>query len=203
MTSATGPSSPRQRTLIWAVLAGGIALLGVGVWLVVSHLPDFLTPVPTDAPGQARGAAADGRRITATLFYVSDDARELVPVAREVPYGATPAEQAKHLVAAQLEPPPDGQLTTIPKGIQVKTVYLAPNGEAYVDLSREIVTGHIGGVVSEALTVYALVNVITTNLANVTAVQILVDGSEVDSLTGHIDLRHPLPKSLEWVRKGQ
>ena len=31
------------------------------------------------------------------------------------------------------------------------------------------------------------------------AVQILVDGKEVDTLAGHVDLRHPLTKSLEWV----
>jgi hypothetical protein len=120
-----------------------------------------------------------------------------------VPYGSTPAEQARHLVAAQLDPPPDGHLSTIPAGTTVKTVYLAPGGEAYVDLSREIAAGHVGGAVTEALTVYALVNVITTNLADVTAVQILGEGEEVDTLTGHFDLRHPLPKSLDWVRKGQ
>ena len=38
----------------------------------------------------------------------------------------------------------------------------APNGEAYVDLSREIVAGHMGGVVNEALTVFAIVNAITS-----------------------------------------
>jgi hypothetical protein len=37
----------------------------------------------------------------------------------------------------------------------------------------------------------------------VSAVQILVDGKAVDTLAGHIDLRHPLERSLKWVRKGQ
>jgi hypothetical protein len=30
-------------------------------------------------------------------------------------------------------------------------------------------------------------------------VQILVDGQEVDTLAGHIDLRTPLQKSMKWV----
>jgi hypothetical protein len=202
MTAAPGPMPKRT---IWAVVAGGVALLALGVWLVASQLPAWLNSPGTTGPaGPAATTAATGaRRITATLFYVSEDGRELVPVTREVLYGSTPAEQARHLIAAQLEPPPSGHLSTIPAGTQVKRVYLAPSGEAYVDLSPEIVKGHIGGVLNEALTVYALVNVITANLADVTAVQILVDGSEVDSLTGHLDLRHPLPKALEWVRKGQ
>jgi hypothetical protein len=30
-------------------------------------------------------------------------------------------------------------------------------------------------------------------------VQILVDGREVDTLAGHVDLRNPLSKNLTWV----
>jgi spore germination protein GerM len=188
----------------WIVVAGGAALLALGVWLVASQLPSWLnSPGPTETTTPSATPAAGARRIAATLFYVSEDGRELVPVIREVLYGSTPAEQARNLIAAQLEKPPSNLLSTIPEGTEVKRVYLSPNGEAYVDLSPEIVKGHLGGVLNEALTVYALVNVVTTNLADVTAVQILVGGTEVDSLTGHLDLRHPLPKSLEWVRKGQ
>jgi len=43
---------------------------------------------------------------------------------------------------------------------------------------------------------------VTVNLPNISAVQILVGGQQVDSLAGHIDLRYPLGKSLDWVRKG-
>jgi hypothetical protein len=31
-------------------------------------------------------------------------------------------------------------------------------------------------------------------------VQILLEGKEVDTLAGHVDLRHPLQKNLQWVR---
>jgi hypothetical protein len=51
--------------------------------------------------------------------------------------------------------------------------------------------------------VYALVNALTVNLPEVEAVQILVDGKEVDTLAGHLDLREPLHKDLDWVEKGQ
>jgi hypothetical protein len=30
-------------------------------------------------------------------------------------------------------------------------------------------------------------------------VQVLVDGKEVDTLAGHVDLRRPLAKNLSWV----
>ena len=58
---------------------------------------------------------------------------------------------------------------------------------------------HSGGSLDELLTVYALVNAVTTNVHEVAAVQILVDGREVDTLAGHIDLRQPLTPNLTWV----
>jgi hypothetical protein len=39
------------------------------------------------------------------------------------------------------------------------------------------------------------------NLPAIERVQILVDGREVDSLAGHIDLRRPLPGNLTWVAR--
>jgi len=60
--------------------------------------------------------------------------------------------------------------------------------------------GHPGGTVSELLTVYTIVNVVTANLPAITSVQVLVDGKEVDTLAGHVDLRRPLAKNLAWVQ---
>ena len=118
-------------------------------------------------------------------------------------YGATPAEQARRIIEAQVEKPADGKVSAIPAGTTVRAVFLARGGEAYVDLGGTIVSGHTGGSLNEALTVYAIVNAVTINLPDVTAVQILIEGKEVDTLAGHLDLRAPLAKGLEWVRKGQ
>jgi len=48
--------------------------------------------------------------------------------------------------------------------------------------------------------VYTIVNALTVNLPAVSAVQVLVNGMEVDTLAGHVDLRHPLAKNLAWVQ---
>ena len=68
-----------------------------------------------------------------------------------------------------------------------------------MDLSREVVTAHPGGSLDELLTIYAIVNALTMNLPAVTSVQVLVDGKEVDTLAGHVDLRRPLTKNVSWV----
>jgi hypothetical protein len=71
-----------------------------------------------------------------------------------------------------------------------------------VDLGGAVISGHSGGSLDEALTIYTIVNVLAANLPGVSTVQILVEGQEVDSLVGHLDLRHPLGRALDWVRKG-
>jgi len=192
---------------IWIAVAGGVGLLLVGVVLVVAMLPRVLStptetvPIPeTETPVAVAGEA---RRIQATLFYVADNGQELVPVSRPVLYGATPLDQARRIVEAVVEPAPEGQRSALPEGTTVRSVFLAADGNTFVDLGGSIVTGHSGGSLNEALTVYAIVNAVTVNLPDIAAVQILVNGKQVDTLAGHIDLRYPLGKALEWVRKGQ
>jgi len=206
-TPTAGPTVARRT--IWMVGGAAVLLFALGVWLVVAKLPVFLSQstIPDSPTATTKtattGGGAEARRIMATLFFVSPDGMELVPLGREVLYGATPDEQARRIVEAQVAAPADDQRSAIPAGTTVRNVFLTENGEAYVDLGGTIVSGHGGGSLDEALAVYAIVNALTTNMPNVTSVQILVEGKEVDTLVGHLDLRFPLGKALEWVRKGQ
>ncbi len=185
---------------MWLVFGVGIAGIAFGLWLVMAMLPRGIGPTPAAAPA-AGAAAGETRKIHATIFYVAENGAELVPVSQEVPLGGTPAEQARRILEAELRPAPSGLYSAIPAGTQVHHVYVTSKGEAFVDLSREIMTGHTGGSLDEALTVFAIVNAVTVNLPDVTGVQILIDGKEVDTLAGHIDLRHPLGRSLRWIRR--
>ncbi len=192
-----------SRGQLWGLAGLGLAVLLFGVWLVSSRLPRILTTPEGGAPAEdAAPAVTETRRIQAALFYVSDDGTSLMPVSREVVYGATPVEQARRILEAQIAPPPEGRLSAIPAGTALRSVYLTGTGDAYVDLGGAIVSGHTGGSLDEALTVYAIVNALAANLPGVSTVQILIEGQEVDSLVGHLDLRHPIGRALDWVRKG-
>jgi len=199
-TPAHGGGSQRG---LWTAIAIGAALIALGVWLVFAKLPDFLSREPDATAGAPVARGSDAKKIQATLFYVSDDGSELVPVNREVLYGATPGEQAKHILDVQVQPAPEGYASSIAAGTSVRAVFVTERGEAYVDLSPEAAAAHTGGALNEALAVFAIVNALTTNLPTVTSVQILLDGKEVDSLAGHVDLREPLTRTPNWVRKGQ
>lgn len=149
---------------------------------------------------QPNAAIADARKIRATLFYVADDGSRLVGADREVPYAEGTAAQAQRLVEELLKPVEQPLAQAIPEGTTLQALFLTEKGEAFVDLSPEISSKHSGGALSELFTVYAIVDTLTVNLPAITQVQILVGGKEVDTLAGHIDLRRPLAKNLEWTQ---
>ena len=157
------------------------------------------TPKPANAAAPAV-PAPPGRKIKARLFYVADDGARLSSVERDVAYGEGANDQAREIVAAQIAPVAPPLVSAIPAGTTLRAVFITKSGDAYVDLSREARASHPGGTVNELLTVYAIVNALTANLPAVTGVQLLVDGKEVDTLSGHVDLRRPLAKNLAWVQ---
>ena len=171
-------------------------------WTLFVGLPRWYaarTSPGTTAAGAATGTpAAPVRKITATLFYVADDGMALAPAQREIPFGESVAEQARAIIEAQLAPAAP-QVSAIPPGVTLRDVFVTERGDAFISVSGEMTARHPGGSLLELFTVYTLVNALTVNLPAITRVQILVEGKEVDTLAGHVDLRHPLAKSLEWV----
>jgi len=141
-----------------------------------------------------------GRKIKARLYYVADDGVRLQPVERDVPYGEGTADQARQIIEVQIAPVSDPLVSAVPASTRLRALFITERGEAYVDLSREVSAMHPGGALDELLTVYTIVDALTTNLPAVTAVQVLVEGKEVDTLAGHVDIRRPLAKNLAWVQ---
>jgi spore germination protein GerM len=180
------------------VLLGAIAAVAIagGWWLWSSSRRASSGPTATPLAQ----TTADARKITATLYFVSEDGMSLVGVQREVAFGETVLEQAKQIVTAQLAAGPAPLVSAIPPSTTLRAIYLTERGDAFVDLSATARTAHTGGALDELFTVYSIVNALTTNLPAVKRVQILIEGKEVDTLAGHVDLRHPLQKNLKWVR---
>ena len=169
-----------------------LVLLAVQRRPVQPALPAAAAAAP---PPAAAVPAPQGRKIKAQLFYVSDDGMRLVSVERDVPYAETAVDQAREILNAQVAPVAAPLVSAVPAGTVVRALFLTEGGQAYVDLSRDVATAHPGGSLNEMLTIYTIVHALTFNLPAVTAVQLLVDGKEVDTLAGHVDLRRPLSKN--------
>ena len=183
-----------------ALIAAGSTAVVAAVILAV-FVPRWRSPRPDGAAAPPPApVVAEVRKITATLYYVSEDGMSLVGVQREVTFGEAVTDQARHILEAQLGPAPAPQASAIPQGTALRGLYFTDRGDAFVDLSNDARAKHTGGAIDELFTVYAIVNALTVNLPAVKRVQILLDGREVDTLAGHVDLRHPLQKNLQWIK---
>jgi spore germination protein GerM len=188
----------RRTVAITVTLAAAIAL----VYAMLVWLPRWTTRAsrPVVAAPSPAAPAPPGRKIKGHLFYVADDGLHLTSVERDIAYGEGTIEQAREIISAQIAPVVEPLVSAVPPGTTLRAVFITESGDAFVDLSREVASAHPGGTLNELLTVYTIVNALTENLPSVAAVQVLVDGKEVETLSGHIDLRRPLAKNLSWVR---
>jgi germination protein M len=184
-----------RRAIVYLIAL--VAVMAVVAWGVVRML---VVPRSTAPPPSSTAAPVDTAHITAVLYYGSSDGRTLVPVQRDVPLAAGIVEQGRQILTMQLQDAPRPYLKVIPAGTTLRAFYVTDRGEAFVDLSGEVVRAHPGGSLTELLTVYALVNAVTSNLPAVQRVQLLVDGKEVDTIAGHVDVRRPLARDTSLVR---
>jgi spore germination protein GerM len=190
--------TPKQRDVIIYSALGAVLVVGLVVLFFVG--PSWLTTTPTAEPDAAVAPVSSNvRKIRARLLYVAEDGVRLLPVEQEVVYGEGTVEQAKRIIEAQVAQPKPPLVTAIPAGTKLKTVFVTAKGEAFVDLTAELRSSQQGGTTNEILTSYTLVHALTLNLPAITSVQILIDGKEVDTLAGHLDLRRPLEQDERWM----
>lgn len=187
------------RRALFIALVVAVAI-SVG-WLLLVGLPRWYArpAIATPAAAPPTASADDVRKIKVHLFYIAPDGTRLTGVEREVPFADQPAAQARAIVEAQLAPVDAPLVSAIPAGTTLRALFVTPDGSAFVDVSPEMASAHPGGSINELLTVYTVVQALTANLPAITAVQLLVNGREVDTLAGHVDIRRALPRDDTWV----
>jgi spore germination protein GerM len=128
--------------------------------------------------------------ISLTLYFATPDASTLRQEKRDVPQTGEPARVAieELLAGAKAE----GSVTVIPAGTKLKG-FAVRQGVAYVDLSEDILKTANRGSASESLIVASIVNTLT-EFAGIEQVQILIEGKEVETLYGHMDLSEPFKR---------
>lgn len=139
------------------------------------------------------------RKDTAALFFMKNTGSNfvLVPVIEEFP--STNPEQKRMAVLEALfnGPPSDSQLLAIfPKGTKALSIKVE-NGLATIDLNQKATQLNVGSQ-GEALAVASLVNTLT-KLPEIFEVKILVEGEEVESLAGHVDLSETFRYNSQFV----
>ncbi len=119
---------------------------------------------------------------------------------RAIQPSADPAAGCRLLVEELIRGPRGDLAETLPRKTRLRALYLGPDKTAYVDLTRDVSTGLAGGIKTELLAVYSIVNTLVLNVSEVEQVKILIEGEESETLSGHVDIRFPFKADILLIR---
>jgi hypothetical protein len=190
-----------SRATVFTVL--GLVTLLLGLAVAMPRVVRLLTrPVPApEEPGEEHKPAPEPaeeaggvaqRRIDVKLFFQSPDRPGLMIEDRPVAYSEDLSQQLRSVVEELVKGSRNGMAPTLAPETKVLEVFVDDRGTAFVDLSSDAATRHPGGSEGELMTVYSIVNSLTSNFPAVKRVQILLDDHPAVTLAGHVNLGRPL-----------
>lgn len=129
-----------------------------------------------------------------TLFFADDTASYLIPEVRRLAEGVDSSVEslAIAIIEALIAGPSEesGLFRTLPPETVVRDVSI--EGDLLIaDFGIELQRYHWGGSTGEILTVYSIVHTLL-ELPNINQVLILIEGENIATLSGHLDVSRPL-----------
>lgn len=151
-------------------------LIGVGVWYFFFFSKSNEQQVNEIIP-EEEISEEQMRQTIVSLYFYNESAKSLASEGRLIDAKELVEDPYRKLMELLIEGPQNTSLSkTIPDGARVNKAEL--KGETlYLDLSKEFIENHQGGEEQESITIYSIVNTMT-NLTEVNAVKILIDGKE-------------------------
>ncbi len=172
--------------------ARSLALVLLGLLLFACRRGE--PPRSPSAEGTPGGVATVDR----TLLYPAETDLLLHAVPVRMGAAGTPEEAMAQVARRYVEERPgEGFFSPFPDGCTVRALFFLPGGRLVVDLSGPVTAG--SGTSTEALRVYGLVDTLAVNFPEVRSVRILVEGRQVETLLGHLDVSGPLPPQAEYL----
>ena len=169
-----------------------IVVLAVVFAFIFFDRPEELPPRPP-LPTAASSPDTSPPLQQIALYFFQPETLELVDFPRELHLSSDKLERLKQIISALLEQSPPALTSTIPNGTLLYEVYLDEQSTVYLDFSGALSAAHIGGTSAELLTVQTILKTVQANFGEqVQHVQILIEGQEVDTIAGHVDISKPL-----------
>ena len=133
------------------------------------------------------------------LFLIVPGLERLIPVGREVPAPSTLDSQAERALEELIAWEGADTVSPVPAEAGIREVWVSPGGIAYVDFDQAFYDFGGGGALGELHAVYGVVSTLVISFPEIRAVQIMIEGQQVDTLAGHVDLSRPLVPSPDWA----
>lgn len=187
-------SSTRFYKIIFISAIGLVALFTV-IFISLSVIRSKQKPNLTDSVDSAtkisRTSAPKSKKFR--LYFVRPETSELVAEERDVESSKDYVESVKKVLNKLIEGSATGLLNPIPRDTTLREVFFEEKlGYVYVDFSETLSKSHPGGVTGELLTIKSIIKTLQANFPEIQKVQILIDGKDVNTIAGHIDISQPL-----------
>ena len=153
-----------------------LILVGVGIWYFFFYNQNTQSKENQIIP-EEEISEDQMRQTIVSLYFYNNDTKSLASEGRLIDVKELLENPYKRLMELLTEGPQNTNLSkTIPDGTKVNKAEI--KGDIlYLDLSKEFIENHAGGEEAESATIYSIVNSMT-NLTEVNAVKILIDGEE-------------------------
>ena len=154
-----------------------LGIIGVGIYLFLQNTSENNE---TEIQPQEEITEEQMRQTIVTLYYLNKETKELMPEGRMVDAKTLLTDPYTTLLELLMEAPKNEKLqSVIPEGTRILKTELKGD-MVYVDLSKEFIDNHTGGLEAETTTIYSIVNTLT-ELNEVNSVKILINGKENQS----------------------
>ncbi|MHC1697668.1 MAG: GerMN domain-containing protein [Geobacteraceae bacterium] len=177
-----------RTVMLIAFLAAAVML---GSMMLHKYLARHQTPQSPVLPKPAG-------TVPVTLFFSASDGSGFVREAREIEGSCS--NDISPCIRAILEELANGPLgdlaPTIPQNSSFRSIQIQGD-TAVLDLGAPLVEGLPKGSSAEMTAVYSMVNTITFNFPAIKKVRFLLEGRNVSTLTGHLQLDKPLEPDFQ------
>lgn len=153
--------------------------------------------ITTPSPPVETPSESSPGSVKLTLYYPDSQAMGLVAANRMV---EVTDQDIIIAMFKELAIPPTGLEKLLPQGTILLSSSVSADGIAMIDLSQEFQANFGGGSAEEQLTLYSIVNTLTT-LPNIHSVQFLIEGQKHPGILGHIDTSEPLKRNESIILK--
>jgi spore germination protein GerM len=177
---------------LWIFAALLLMLIGGALWWLLGWSGRSRPPLDTLDRGSNTPTGEE-----LSIWFASRQEDALVSERRYVPPSITPSDRAKASLQELIAGPHGDALRTLPAEVKVRELFIDDQGTAYVDFSEALRQTHPGGPWAEMLTLRSIMQTVMANIPEIKRVQILIEGREVETLTGHLDIRRPLDAT--WI----
>jgi len=165
-----------------------------------NNTKDVVKEEPKEGPKKGENEEIKSREIV--LYFSDDQAMYLVGEKRNIEKPTAKAIVGELVKGPSVQSEGTAKLYgTLPQDLEILDVQVKEN-IAYVDFKGNVGEKIQGGSTAEGMALFSIINTLVLDKElGITKVQFLVEGQNVETISGHYDVREPMGENKEMIKK--